>query len=210
MVVYTPVTQLDVLAVLAAASDPGAQQWLGSPADQVVADTRIREELLALRPGADGARLPARLPRHLLTASFEPSAGQMELMIAVRLDDGRYAGSFHLSTDTGEIGGWLAPHARGLGLGVELFAAAATLGHTHIGLQSVRAGHETANIACAQALSGAGFLPAEGPPRHILQDGREIESRWLHHLAPEPTSHCRGSGLPVPRKLAVRATGEGL
>ncbi|GGQ91640.1 hypothetical protein Saso_76410 [Streptomyces asoensis] len=73
-----------------------------------------------------------------------------------------------------------------------------------------RAGHETANIACARALSGAGFVPAEGPPRHTLQDGREIESRWLHHLAPYPTSHCRGSGLPVPRTLAGRATGEGL
>ncbi|MFI5876407.1 GNAT family N-acetyltransferase [Streptomyces sp. NPDC051445] len=210
IVFYTPVTQLDVIAAMAGASDSEAQRWFGWPDDHIVADARIRQALVDLGPGVDGARVPALVPRRLLTESFEPSAGRVELMIAVRLDDGRYAGGIELTTDTGEIGGWLAPHARGLGLGVELFKAAAMLGHAHVGLQTVRAGHEVANTACARALSGAGFVPAEGPPRYTLPDGREVETHWLHHPAPGPTSHCRGSGLPVPRAAAGRSTGEGL
>ncbi|MET9412137.1 GNAT family protein [Streptomyces sp. NPDC002935] len=200
---YTPVTQLDAVAAMAGASDPEAQRWFGWRNDHVVADARIRQVLVDLRPGVDGVRVPALLSRRWLTESFEPSAGRVELMTAVRLDDGRYAGGFELVTDTGEIGGWLAPHARGLGLGVELFQAAALLGHAHTGLQTVRAGHEAANTASARALSGAGFVPTEGPPRHTLPDGREIESRWLRHPAPGLTSHCRGSGMPVPKSCPV-------
>ncbi|MER6465513.1 GNAT family N-acetyltransferase [Streptomyces sp. NPDC001288] len=207
MVFYTPMTQLDVLAVLAGASDPEAQRWLGSHADDVVTDDRLRRALIDLGLGVEGARVPAQLPRHLLLESFQPSAGRVELLIAVRLDDGRYAGSLSLITNTGETGGWLAPHARGLGLGVELFEAAAMLAHDHTGIHTVRARHEPENTASARALSGAGFVPTEGPPRHTLADGREIEARWLHHIALKPTAHCHGSGPPRPRESAGMAMG---
>ncbi|WP_329127032.1 GNAT family N-acetyltransferase [Streptomyces sp. NBC_01465] len=113
-------------------------------------------------------------------------------MLCVRLDDGRYAGSAGIDTDTGEIGGQLAPHARGQGLGAELFWAATVLGHQHLGLRTVRAGHESANIASARSLARVGFVPADGPARHMLPNGREIEARWMSHTATERVSRCAG------------------
>ncbi|MGW2933351.1 GNAT family N-acetyltransferase [Streptomyces sp. NPDC001156] len=110
-----------------------------------------------------------------------------------------------MDPETGEIGGWLAPHARGQGLGAELFRAVANLGHAHLGLQIVRAGHETTNTASARALAGAGFVADEGPSRHTLRNGREIDARWLWHTAAEPVSRCRGAVPAAPSEPAGRS-----
>ncbi|MEV8038391.1 GNAT family N-acetyltransferase [Streptomyces sp. NPDC086182] len=85
------------------------------------------------------------------------------MLVAVRVDDGRYAGAVGVDAGTSQIGGWPAPHARGHGLGAELFGAAALLGHAHLGLRTVRAGHEPMNMASARALTKAGFVADDGP-----------------------------------------------
>ncbi|MFF7333515.1 GNAT family N-acetyltransferase [Streptomyces sp. NPDC008150] len=118
-------------------------------------------------------------------------------MVAVRTDDGRYAGSVSVLADTGEMGGWLAsPRPRsGPGHGTVLGRAGAELGHFHLGLPTVRAGFEPANLASAGALAAVGFVPADAPPRHTLGDGREVGARWSQHTAPwRPPCRCAGPG----------------
>ncbi|MEU9345441.1 GNAT family protein [Streptomyces sp. NPDC048278] len=204
LLLYTPETTLDLAAAAAAASDPEAQRWLGW-GDIIVADADVRAALLRLRPGdigdtgGTGAPPTSRLLQNLLARPFEPHVGDgAEVLVGVRLDDGRYAGCTMLHPDTGEIGGWLAPEARGLGLGAELFRAAAVLGHGHLGMRTVRAGHEPENTASGRALAKAGFVAADGPPRHTLPNGREIDARWLERTTTTPLTHCRGAGrLPA-------------
>ncbi|MFJ4470796.1 GNAT family N-acetyltransferase [Streptomyces sp. NPDC089424] len=189
LLLYTPETQLDLLAAVAAGSDGAAQRWLGMRGEEVVADTRIRESLLRMRPGDSHRGIP---PRWLSAFELDPEGG--EVLVAVGREDGRYAGALQLDRTAGQIGGWLAPHARGRGLGAELFAAGAQLGHTHFGLDSVHAGTEVTNSACRGALTRAGFVPAEGPPRHTLRDGREIDATWFRHES-APVTRCRAANL---------------
>ncbi|MFG2963077.1 GNAT family N-acetyltransferase [Streptomyces sp. NPDC048288] len=198
LLLYTPETELDVVAAMAAGSDPEAQHWLGRPEDTVL-DERVREAVLALRPGDPDALRSSRVAQLLLSRPFTPRPDENEVLVAVRLDDGRYAGATTLHLDTGQVGGWLAPHSRGQGLGTELFRAALHLGHAHLGLPTVNAGHEPTNTASARALTAAGFLPTPtpGPPRHTLSDGREIAATWLTHTSPTPPTHCRATTPPT-------------
>lgn len=189
LLLYTPETQLDLLAAVAAGSDAEAQRWLGMRGEEIVADARLRETLVRMRP-ADSDR---SIPRELL-AAFELSPEDGAVLVAVRRDDGRYAGSLQLDHAGAQTGGWLAPHARGLGLGAELFRAGAVLGHAHFGMDTVHAGTEATNGACRGALLRAGFVPAEGPPRHTLRDGREIDATWFRHES-GPVARCRAAGL---------------
>ncbi|MET8448664.1 GNAT family protein [Streptomyces sp. NPDC005209] len=193
LLLYTPETKLDLAAALASASDPEAQRWLGW-GQGVLTDPRTREALLQLRPGDAASRVKSREARSLLADLYEPGPDDGEILIGVRLDDGRYVGATQFDPGTAEIGGHLAPHARGQGLGTELFAAAALLAHAHLGIRTVRAGHEPANTASGRSLTAAGFVPIAGPPHHTLPDGREIEARWLQHTSPTPTTRCRGAG----------------
>ncbi|MET8632305.1 GNAT family protein [Streptomyces sp. NPDC004074] len=193
LLLYSLETWLDLAAALAAASDPEAQRWLGWD-EHIMTDPKLREVYVHLRPGDIDSRSSYPAVRRLLSHPVEPRPDKAVALIGVRVDDGRYAGFTELDPDTGQIGGWLAPHARGQGLGVELFGAAASLGHTHLGLRTVRAGHEPANTASARALAGAGFVADDGPPRHTLPNGREIDACWLRHTAPGPTSCCRAAG----------------
>ncbi|WP_046732234.1 GNAT family N-acetyltransferase [Streptomyces humi] len=197
LLLYTPETSLDLAAALAAASDAEAQRWLGW-GERVLSDPHVVKTLLGLRPGDTGALRSSRTTRNLLAQPWEPGPDDEVILVAVRLDDGRYAGSTGVHPGTGEIGGWLAPDARGQGLGTELFTAAVLLAHTHLGLRTVRAGHEPANGASARALANAGFVAADGPSRHTLPDGREIEARWLEHTTTTRTARCPGTGPPAP------------
>ncbi|ELP62143.1 acetyltransferase, GNAT family [Streptomyces turgidiscabies Car8] len=97
-------------------------------------------------------------------------------MVCVRRDTGLHAGYLELHHDMGEIGGILAPDHRGQGLGAELFLAGVEFAHGHASLPTVRAGKATANLACLRALERADFVPAPGPARHTLPDGRELDS----------------------------------
>ncbi|MER7838273.1 GNAT family protein [Streptomyces sp. NPDC096040] len=190
LLIYTPETALDIAAAACAASDPEAQRWLGWDRD-IVTGTRLREAVLQLCPGDTDALRSSPVARRLLGEPFEPHPDRAEVLIGVRVDDGRHARVTALEPGTAQIGGWLAPHALGLGLGTELFRAAVHLGHAHLGLRTVRAGHEPANTASARALAGAGLVTDDGPPRHTLPDGREIERT-------PATAHGDGTGLPPP------------
>ncbi|GAB7109689.1 hypothetical protein JCM4814A_80040 [Streptomyces phaeofaciens JCM 4814] len=182
---YTPRIRLDTAVRTALASDPQAQHWLGWGRDNIVADPVTREALTFLRPGA----LPAELPPELHDA-FDPPRDGKERLVGVRLDGGRYAADITLDTDSGEIGAVFAPHTRGLGLGGELFRAAARLGHEHCGLSLVRARFEAGNAASARALAGADFTPAGSPFRFTLPAGRAVHCRWSEHATDEATSRC--------------------
>ncbi|MFJ4989767.1 GNAT family N-acetyltransferase [Streptomyces sp. NPDC088732] len=199
---YTPETSLDIAARLAAAADPEAQRWLGAAEHEAtvhLADARVREAVVNLRPGDPDSLNAAPWTRQMRAEPFEPR-DEAATLIAVRRDDGRYAGSIDLRHDLQLIGGCLAPHARGTGMGTELFLAAALLAHTHFGLPTIGAGYEVTNTASARALAAAGFVPADGPPTHTLENGREIEARWVQHVAERPTSRCRGAGPTTPSK----------
>ncbi|MFE7654584.1 GNAT family N-acetyltransferase [Streptomyces bottropensis] len=161
---YTPVTRLDALAAFAAGADPAAQRWQGNQMDQVVPDADTRRALLRMGPA--GAITPWFIRSNPeLAEPFEPSQEMPEFMVGIRRDTGRYAGYLELDHDTGEIGGILAPDHRGQGLGAELFLAGAA----------------TANLACRRALERAGFVPAPGPARHTLPDGRELDTVRYRH-----------------------------
>ncbi|WP_432172719.1 GNAT family N-acetyltransferase [Streptomyces sp. Tue6028] len=188
---YSPQTMLDHAAAWAICSDFEAQRWLGWGTEHIIVNDEAREALCEVCPGDTDTSFPSGLPRRLMTDPFEPPAGPFERLIGVRLDDGRYAADLLLSTDTGEIGGVLARHARGLGLGAELFGAAALFAHTHFGFQTVKARHEVTNVASARTLERAGFVASDGPPRFTLPNGREISIRWMTHRAVDGASNCR-------------------
>ncbi|WP_416984741.1 GNAT family N-acetyltransferase [Streptomyces sp. T028] len=198
LLLYTPQTRLDLAVCVAAGADPQAQRWLGWENLGPIGEPRLRTALVQLRPADAAGRPPFPGIPAVRAQPYEPGPDDGVTLIAVRLDDGRYAGLLELDPGTGEIGGWLAPHARGLGLGTELFRAAALLGHDHLGLAAVRAGYEPANTASAGALTAAGFVPADGPPRHRLHNGRVVDARWLRHTASIPPGRCSGAGPTTP------------
>ncbi|MEU6071640.1 MULTISPECIES: GNAT family N-acetyltransferase [Streptomyces] len=185
LLLYTPRTQLDAVAAIASGADPEALRWLGLQTDRLFPDADTRRAILRMNPLADPRR---RIPRPL-TQPFEPDPEDPEFLVCVLRDDGRYAGALQLEQHKGHIGGWLAPGLRGQGLGAQLFGAGALLAHTHFGMDTVRAGAETGNLASRRSLERAGFVPDEGPARHTLPDGREIDSVWLRHDV-SPASYC--------------------
>jgi RimJ/RimL family protein N-acetyltransferase len=165
----------DSSIMMAAASDPQAQRWLGWRHQDLVPESN-RERLLANQPGRG-------------TILLESSMARSRWLVAVNPEDGQLAGALACNLDTGEIGGWLAPGFRGRGLGSSLFAAAAEFGHHHLGIASIRAGADVGHIACIAALTSAGFIPGSGPSTHTLPSGRVIPSRWFRHEA--AASRCR-------------------
>jgi len=162
--------------MLAAASDPQAQRWLGWSPKDVVAEGTL-ERLLALRAGE--GRPTSRAP------------GERWYLAAVEWATGRVVGGVGCEPDGREVGGWLAQRYRGRGLGRELFAGAALFAHQRLGLSSVAAATEVSNAACVAALVSAGFVPDAGPPTHQLPDGRVVPARWLRHDADYP-ARCGG------------------
>jgi RimJ/RimL family protein N-acetyltransferase len=169
-------TGRDLKIMLAAASDPRAQRWLGWRADEVMAEA-AREQLLYLGAG-EGRVVPQ-------------ATEQRWYLAAVEWATGRLAGAVGCDSGGHDLGGWLAPQFRGRGLGRELFTGAAEFAHHHLGLASVQAGTEVSNAACIAALTSAGYVPAAGPPSHQLPDGRTVSARWLRHDA-DHSSHCCG------------------
>jgi hypothetical protein len=57
-------------------------------------------------------------------------------------------------------------------------------------MDTVRPGAEPRNSACLRALQHAGFVSDEGPPRHTLPDGREIDAVWLQHKDGQASRCC--------------------
>lgn len=207
LLLYSPESWLDLAAALAAASDPDAQQWLGWEEERILGE-EAREALLALRLGdTDALRSSVRI-RRLLARTMEPGPGTVPL-IRVRTDDGRYAGATELDPASGQLSAWLASHARDQAFIVELVGAAAVLGHTHPGLRTVRVAYDPRHAETAPALTAARFVPADGPPRQTLPNGRETGIRWVQHTAPGPVTRCRGAGPAAPAARTEGAPAEG-
>ncbi|MFI0186708.1 GNAT family N-acetyltransferase [Streptomyces sp. NPDC017082] len=186
LLLFTPRTRLDVVAVLAASADAEAQRWLGTQADELLPDPAVRRALLAWRPaGHDRRRIPP-----VLAEPYAPGPDGPLLLVCLHRSDLGYAGGLELHPRTGEMGGWLAPGCRGRGLGAELFRAGVELAHTHLGLATVRAGAERGNTASRGALLRAGLVPDGGPARHTLPDGRVVDAVWHRHDSPAAT-RCR-------------------
>lgn len=167
-------TVSDVRIMLAAASDPQAQRWLGWPSRAVLPE-RVLERRLA-RPAARGLFLSRRY-----------QSGPQSHLVAINLADGTVAGAIAVNRNTGEMGGWLAPRFRGRGLGAGLFAGATEFAHQHLGIHSVIAGTQSSHAACIAALAGAGFTPTAGPDVHTLPNRQVVPSRWFVHKAARPT-----------------------
>ncbi|WP_370127309.1 GNAT family N-acetyltransferase [Streptacidiphilus sp. EB103A] len=190
----TPVDALDQFGTAMGACDADAQHWLGW--GRQPPDAGARALLLNVSD-----RTPARVRRRLnqrLASPPLPSDDDQLFLAALYDADGRYAGAAGVNLRTTEIGGWLAPHFRGFGLGRELFGGAAEFAHDHLGIPVVRAGVQLDNWACRAALASAGFTTAQGPATHTLPDGRVINSRWYEHRSPSPGICGRSPGASTP------------
>jgi RimJ/RimL family protein N-acetyltransferase len=165
-------TKQDARIMLAAASDPQAQRWLGWTGPAVIPQWELEHQLA--RTAGRGRAFPRVL-------------GPGRYLVAIDPAPGRVAGAFAVDGNTGEVGGWLAPRYRGRGLGSGLFAGAAEFAHQHLGIPSVTAGTEISNAACIAALASAGFILAAGPDTQTLPDGRVVPVRWFRHESAYPT-----------------------
>ena len=83
---------------------------------------------------------------------------------------------------TWRLGWWLAPEARGQGLGRASLAVALVHVHRDLGLRVARMGTEVHNVRAIRQIEAVGATPVE-EGRHTLPDGRVIDARWYHHVA---------------------------
>ncbi|MBR7828535.1 GNAT family N-acetyltransferase [Actinospica sp. MGRD01-02] len=183
LVLRTP-THREAKIAMAGASDDEAQRWLGWEQKDVCPEPH-RATLLSASVN-EGDR-----PERSVDAAF---------WALIAIDPGRLAiaglvGFVHSPDGLyNHVGGHLAPQYRGRGLGRELFAAALVLGHQHLGIEVIRAGAESSNIASRKSLEAAGFRPVHGAPAHSLPNGRVIAACWYEHAA--RASKCRRSPRP--------------
>lgn len=166
--VLTSPSVMDLRSAMAAASDAAAQRWLGWLPEDVLSGPHRRSLLL---------RQAGRGPKAVI---------DRPVLIAIDRISGRLAGEVAFDLEQAEVGGWLAPEFRGRGLGRELFRAAATFAHQHLGLGVVRAVTERTNTACVGALCRAGFVATTGPETYRLPDGRSVPTRWFRHDSKQP------------------------
>ncbi|MEO3778813.1 hypothetical protein ABGB16_18560 [Micromonospora sp. B11E3] len=66
----------------------------------------------------------------------------------------------------------------------------------HLGIRDLSAGCEVSNVASRRWLAACGFVPAEGPPTHVLPDGRVIEAMWWRHSDERSRRRCRSFQAP--------------
>ncbi|MGH3864539.1 MAG: GNAT family N-acetyltransferase [Pseudonocardiaceae bacterium] len=181
LLVFRTPTNWEMVAAVAAASDPAAQRWLGWSTDQIV-PRASRKRWLAVVPGKGS---DYNWSPHFPLVTIHRTKNRCSGMVTIRESERGY-----------EIGGWLAPQFRGRGLGPELFRAGLIFAHDHLGIQQIYAGTEDANVTCRRALSAAGFISTDGPVTHVLPDGRTIPPCWYRHDSAE-TRCCQGP-QPLP------------
>ncbi|GGO06826.1 hypothetical protein GCM10011574_19790 [Microbispora bryophytorum] len=157
---------------LASASDYEAQYRLGWNATHIVSEPR-RSQLLDTGSRRRGRIMQFKDAWYL--HGVDSYTGQHAGMVSV----GRQPHGY-------EIGGWLAPAFRRHRLGSELYGAALTLAHEHLGIATVVAGAENTNTACRRALETAGFVAMQRAPVHVLPNGRMVNSSWYAHTASTP------------------------
>ena len=150
-------TKQDARIMLAAASDPQAQRWLGWTGPAVIPQWELEHQLA--RTAGRGRAFP-RVP------------GPRWYLVAIDPAAGRVAGAFAVDGNTGEVGGWLAPRYRGRGLGSGLFAGAAEFAHQHLSglLERQRLRTRCSHVACSPPVL-ATFPRGRSPPRLPLRGG---------------------------------------
>ena len=120
-----------------------------------------------------------------LVTRTPPPPGCPRWLIATGRGDGGFTASYKLSSVSAdgadaELGWWLAPEARGRGLGRESLAMVLDYVHDHLGVAAVWMGTGEANaraIAQIEAV-GAAF---DGYRPHELPNGSRVSSRWYVH-----------------------------
>jgi RimJ/RimL family protein N-acetyltransferase len=99
----------------------------------------------------------------------------------------RFAGHYSIAPSTGrrdrwdvELGWWLAPEARGKGLGRASLAAALRYVHRELGLGVARMGTEVDNVRAVRQIEANGAVPVDEGP-HTVPNGRVVTARWYRH-----------------------------
>lgn len=120
-----------------------------------------------------------------LVTRTPPPPGCPRWLVATERGGGGFAASYKLSSvsadgSDAELGWWLAPEARGRGLGKESLAVVLDYVHEHLGVAAVWMGTGEANgraIAQIEAVGGT----FEGNRPHELPNGSRVSTRWYLH-----------------------------
>jgi RimJ/RimL family protein N-acetyltransferase len=120
-------------------------------------------------------------PAYRAFVGFDARTGYaLAAITVIRCDDGVY-----------EIGGAVDPAFRRKGYGREVLTAVCVLAHQHFGIVQLRAGFETTNLASLHWLASCGFAGFDAPRRHVLPNGREVDSLWWHRTDRSARRRCR-------------------
>ena len=103
------------------------------------------------------------------------TADDLEPFVRSVDEDVLYWQGFHV-----ELGWWLAPEARGKGLGRASLAAALRYVHGELGPGVARMGTEVANVRAVRQIEANGSVAVDEGP-HTLPNGRVVTARWYHH-----------------------------
>jgi RimJ/RimL family protein N-acetyltransferase len=81
-----------------------------------------------------------------------------------------------------ELGWWLAPEYRGLGLGTQSLRLALYHAHSNLGIATVRMGTTATNVRAIAQIRAAGATQT-GVVDHKLPNGKLIPGLWFEHVA---------------------------
>jgi RimJ/RimL family protein N-acetyltransferase len=166
----------DLPAWASVCSDPAAQQWLGWT-DDMLHRVVVGRAIMPLRQRSG-------ILRPNLDQLFFAAIDRATMLVVAGLSINRGAGGRL------EVGGAVAAHCRGQGVGTETLTAVCALAHRHFGIGDLHAGCEVSNVASIRWLRSSGFTPADGPARHVLPNGREIDSLWWSRRDPQARRRC--------------------
>jgi RimJ/RimL family protein N-acetyltransferase len=153
--------------------DDEARYWQGFPVDEFEQHRAIGRTTGANPLMADASGM-SFVGRDLRTS---------RLVIAITLDR-RHDGGY-------DVGGTVGPDFRRQGYGREALLAVCLLAHQHLGIVNLTAGCETTNQASQRWLTSCGFRPSDGPPTHLLPNGRVIAACWWRREASGAKRRCR-------------------
>ncbi|MGC1215201.1 MAG: GNAT family N-acetyltransferase [Micromonospora sp.] len=116
----------------------------------------------------------------------ERSTGRLVANLSIYVESGRQL----------HVGGSVVAGARRQGYGREALQLVCALGHRHLGMRHLIARCEAGNVASCRWLTSAGFTRMPGDPRHVLPDGRAVETLWWQHADPLSRRRCRSPQAP--------------
>ncbi len=133
----------------------------------------------------------------LVTRRRQPP-GCPRWLFAAERSSGAFAGSYkvHSVSKDGadaELGWWMAPGARGRGLGRESLAMVLDYIHDHLGIASVWMATDEANARAIAQIEAVGAV-FEGLRPHELPNGSKVPSRWYLHAGGQAASPPSSAG----------------